>query len=216
MKVGTDGVLLGAWATITSGNVLDIGTGTGLIAMMVAQRNKKTIIDAIELEEDAFIEAQKNIKNCDWAAKIDVHNGAIQAYQTAKKYDTIVSNPPFFINATKAPRADRNLARHTDKLSFDDLIDAVIRLLKPTGIFSLILPTTEAGQFIDLAKKKGLLLDRKCAVKPTPNKPAKRILMAFSFTAKAVVQEKITIETEIRHQYTKEYISLTKDFYLKF
>ena len=216
MKVGTDGVLLGAWATITSGNVLDIGTGTGLIAIMVAQRNKKAIIDAIELEEDAFIEAQKNINNCHWAAKIVVHNVAIQAYQTAKKYDTIISNPPFFIDATKAPSANRNLARHTDKLSFDDLIDAAIRLLKPTGIFSLILPITEAEKFIDLAKKKGLLLDRKCDVKPNPNKLAKRMLMAFSFTAKALIKEEITIETEIRHQYTKEYISLTKDFYLKF
>ena len=216
MKVGTDGVLLGAWSTTKENTILDIGTGTGLIAIMLAQRSGNVIIDAVELEREAYKEATENIANCNWSDKITSHNCAIQDYPTEKKYDSIVSNPPFFIDSTKAPKYDRNSARHTDELSFRDLIDSVIKLLKPDGIFSLILPIVEAEQFIDLAKQKQLLLNRKCIVKPNPTKPAKRVLMEFSFYSDTIIKEELIIETDTRHQYTKEYISLTKDFYLKF
>ncbi|MGB0888033.1 MAG: tRNA1(Val) (adenine(37)-N6)-methyltransferase [Vicingaceae bacterium] len=216
MKVGTDGVLLGAWTTIKDGDVLDIGTGTGLIAIMLAQRSKAATIDAVEMELDASQEATINVKNSAWSDRINIHNSSIQDYQTEKKYNCIVSNPPFFVASTKAPKSDRNAARHTDTLSFNELIKAVVHLLKANGIFSLILPTTEAEQFIALAKQEQLFLNRKCMVKPNPTKPAKRIIMEFSFDAVNVLEEELIIETEIRHQYTKEYISLTKDFYLKF
>ncbi len=216
MKVGTDGVLLGAWSNISEENILDIGTGTGLIAIMLAQKTENSIIDAVELEVEAYKEAQQNIKNSKWANRITANNCAIQNYTTDKKYDLIISNPPFFTASTKAPNSDRNSARHTDDLSFKDLIEAVVKLLKLNGTLSLILPVTEAEHFIDLAKQKQLFLYRKCIVKPNPTKPAKRTLMEFSFSPNDVIQEELTIETETRHQYTKEYISLTKDFYLKF
>mgnify|MGYP000265313344 CR=1 FL=1 len=216
MKVGTDGVLLGAWSTIKESNVLDIGTGTGLISIMLAQRNPSVIIDAVELELDAFKEALTNTKNCVWSNRINVYNNAIQKFESQKKYDTIISNPPFFIDSTKAPKSDRNSARHTDELSFNDLITNVTQLLNPEGIFSLILPITEAEQFILLAKEEKLFLNRKCVVKPNQTKPTKRVLMEFSLQQKELIKEALTIETATRHQYTKEYISLTKDFYLKF
>ncbi|MDG1476421.1 MAG: methyltransferase [Vicingaceae bacterium] len=216
MKVGTDGVLLGAWSTIKGNNVLDIGTGTGVIAIMLAQRNTSIIIDAVEIEIEAFKEAEINSNNCTWKNRISIYNNAIQYFQLQKKYDTIISNPPFFIDSTKAPKSDRNSARHTDELSFQDLITNVIRLLNSEGIFSLILPITEAEQFTELAKEEKLFLNRKCVIKPNPTKPSKRVLMEFSLQPKELIETELTIETVTRHQYTKEYISLTKDFYLKF
>ncbi len=216
MKVGTDGVLLGAWSTIKPGAILDIGTGTGLIAIMMAQRIDSANIDAIEVELDAYQEALLNCQNCSWSDRINAHHTSIQNYQSKTKYNSIVSNPPFFIDSTKAPQSDRNTARHTDQLSFADLIDSVNRLLKVHGIFSIILPITEAEHFIDLTQQKELFLNRKCTVYPNPLKPAKRILMEFSRSKKNLIEEELTIESESRHQYTKEYISLTKDFYLKF
>ena len=216
MKVGTDGVLLGAWSKAIEGNVLDIGTGTGLIALMLAQRTKIALIDAIEIDEAASKEAQNNFNNSDWKERLISINSSLQDFHPQKKYDLIISNPPFFINATKAPEANRNNARHTDNLSFDELLSSVNRLLADTGIFSLILPINEANHFIELALQSKFYLNRKCLVKPNPTKAAKRVLMEFSFSEKEIVEEELTIETENRHEYTKEYISLTKDFYLKF
>jgi len=216
MKVGTDGVLLGAWSCVNEGNILDIGTGTGLIAIMLAQRTKTALIDAIEIEKDAYNQAFENISNSDWSTRITTHFNSIQNYHPNKKYDLIISNPPFFKNSTKAPSKERNTARHNDDLSFEDIINAVLRLLKPEGIFSLILPINESIHFIKLANKNNLFLNKECFVKPNRTKPAKRVLMQFSFINSDIQKEDLTIETETRHQYTKEYISLTKDFYLNF
>lgn len=216
MKVGTDGVLLGAWFKTPEGDILDIGTGTGLIALMAAQRTKTALIDAIEVEQEAFKQASENIKNSNWSNRIAAHNCSIQNYHPRKKYDLIISNPPFFVDSTKAPNSERNKARHTDELSFSDLINAVNRLLNHDGFFSLILPIAESEHFIELANDQNLYLNRTCIVKPNPVKPAKRVLMEFSFYKKDLIQDELTIETETRHQYTKEYISLTQDFYLNF
>lgn len=216
MKVGTDGVLLGAWASTTEDRILDIGTGTGLIAIMLAQRTKTALIEAVEVEEEAYHQAKDNIENCNWSNRIKAHHCSIQNFDTTSKYNLIISNPPFFVASTKAPNKERNTARHTDNLSFDDLIKTVIQLLKPDGIFSLILPTVEAEKFIQLAVHQKLYLNKKCIVKPNPTKPSKRTLMEFSFLQKETMETELIIETETRHQYTKEYISLTKDFYLNF
>lgn len=216
MKVGTDGVLLGAWTTVKNGTILDIGTGTGLIAIMLAQRSKTALIDAIEVEEDAHNQAKENISSCNWKNRISAHHLPIQNFKPTTQYDLIISNPPFFLASTKAPNEERNTARHTDSLSFDDLIASVIRLLNSEGIFSLILPINEAELFINIATTQHLFLNKKCVIKPNPTKPAKRVLMEFSFSKTDIVSEELTIETATRHQYTKEYISLTQDFYLKF
>ena len=216
MKVGTDGVLLGAWSTIKEGNILDIGTGTGLIAIMLAQRCSNSKIDAVEMKYEAYVEAVSNVNDCHWSERIATHNCSIQHFNPNRKYDSIVSNTPFFIDSTKATDLDRNTARHTDSLSFDDLIDSIIKLLKPEGNLSLILPIVESDRFIALAEKQGLYLNKKCNVCPNPNKKSKRVLLEFSFKQNEILNEELIIETETRHQYTPEYISLTKDFYLKF
>ena len=214
MKVGTDGVLLGAWTKVQEGNVLDIGTGTGLIAIMLAQRSETSIIDAIEIESNAFKEAIENINLCMWSERISASNCSIQEYQSNKKYNTIISNPPFFVDSTNALNPERNIARHTKELPFSDLIDAVNQLLISDGIFSIILPITEAKKFVEHAKNHNLFLNRECIVKPNSTKPAKRVLLEFSFTKRHPLKEELTIETDTRHHYTKEYISLTQDFYL--
>lgn len=216
MKVGTDGVLLGCWSATREGHILDIGTGTGLIAIILAQRTKTALIDAVEVEAEAYDQANSNIKSCSWSNRITTYNLTIQHFETTTKYDLIISNPPFFIDSTKAPGTERNTARHTDSLSFSDLVLSVVRLLSPEGIFSIILPINEASIFTNLAAAQNLLLNRKCLIKPNPNRAPKRVLMEFSFLESDIVSEELTIETETRHQYTKEYISLTKDFYLKF
>jgi len=216
MKVGTDGVLLGAWSNIREGNILDIGSGTGLISLMLAQRTTTALIDAVEIETEAYNQTLENIKNSNWSSKITAMKSSIQEYYPNKEYDLIISNPPFFIDSTKAPSSKRNIARHTDELSYSDLIESINRLLKPTGILSIILPITEAEQFIELAAVQNLLLNKECVVKPNSTKPSKRMLLEFSYTNSEIIKEELTIETKTRHQYTKEYISLTKDFYLNF
>jgi tRNA1Val (adenine37-N6)-methyltransferase len=216
MKVGTDGVLLGAWSPLTNGKVLDIGTGTGLIALMLAQRNSESSVDAIEIDKRAYNEAQLNFNNSPWSERIYAHCCPIQQFTPEYQYDLIVSNPPFFRDSTKAPNLTRSNVRHTDLLDYAALSNAVLRLLKPDGTFSLILPTIEAEAFITLCQEKGLYLFNKISVKPTPSKAPKRTLMSFCFNQQTVQNEELIIETERRHQYTKDYISLTQDFYLNF
>jgi tRNA1Val (adenine37-N6)-methyltransferase len=216
MKVGTDGVLLGAWSTEKEGNILDIGSGTGLIAIMLAQRTKSALINAIDINENAYLQTLKNIKKCTWENRINVFQSSLQEFNPNQQYDLIISNPPFFTNSTKAPKEDRNTARHTDHLPYAVLIKSVTQLLKDDGIFSVILPIDIAHLFINEAEGKDLYLNRRCFVKPNPIKAPKRVLMEFSFHTNKIMEEEITIETVKRHHYTKEYIILTQDFYLNF
>lgn len=216
MKVGTDGVLLGAWTTIKSGNALDIGCGSGLIALMLAQRAQNLIIDAIDVEKNACFQAEINIGKSKWSSRIAVHHASLQTFNPYKTYDLITSNPPFFVNSYQPPQNERAIARHNEQLSFDDLLIHVIRLLKPEGVFSLILPVNEAVDFAYNAFSQGLFLNRRCEVKPNLTKATKRILLEFSKTKpNTVIEESLTIETEKRHHYTADYIKLTGNFYLK-
>lgn len=216
MKVGTDGVLLGAWMTPKEGNLLDIGAGTGLLSLMMAQRTIASMIDAVEIEKQAYQQALINSKASRWEDRIVVHHSRIQDFETNKKYDLIFSNPPYFIDSYKANESTRNTARHTDKLPHHELINSVKRLLKKEGIFAVILPVQEALSLMEEAFIEGLFLARKCLVKSNVNKASKRTLMEFSQENRAVVEEELIIEAEKRHQYTKEYINLTQDFYLNF
>ncbi len=216
MKVGTDGVLLGAWVTAKEGTILDLGSGTGLIALMLAQRSKTATIDAIDMEESAYLQTIQNINESLWKNRMNVFHTSVQKFIPDKKYDLMVCNPPYFINSTKAPEQQRTTARHNDTLSHVELINAVKRLLDKEGLFALILPTLEAELFIEEALQNEIYLTRKCTIKPNPNKASKRVLMEFSFLKNSVKHEGLTIETEKRHQYTKEYINLTRDFYLNF
>lgn len=216
MKVGTDGVLIGAWTKTPNGAVLDIGSGTGLIALMIAQHNANCFIDALDLNKDAFLQTKVNIENSPWHNRITAHHIALQDFKPDKKYQLIVSNPPFFVNSSKSGNEAKNLARHTDELSFSDLLQAVANLLLPDGIFSVVLPFSAATEFMGLAKTHHLFLNRLCEVKPNLAKPPKRVLMEFSLHEKEFEATTLTIETNQRHVYTPAYQNLTKEFYLEF
>lgn len=218
MKVGIDGVLLGAWADIGKNvkNILDIGTGTGLIALMVAQRCNAAI-DAIDIDENAVLQAKENIADSLWKNQINVKQISLQEYaeNTGKDYDLIISNPPFFVNSLVSPSIGRTNARHTDKLTHEELLQYSKKILTKEGKICIILPVEEADKAICFAKTIGLYCASEIFVFPTPQKSPKRKLLAFEQSKKEKNTGKITIETTQRHQYTAEFTRLVKDYYLK-
>lgn len=215
MKVGTDGVLLGAWARVEQANrILDIGTGTGLLALMAAQRNDTAIIDAIEIESNAYQQAKENIQAVHWRERISVFFQALQNYNPPYHFDCILCNPPFFKKSTKAPNIGRTLARHNDTLPFSELMEHAARLLIPQGIFCIILPVKEAQECIALGKKHHLFPQYITQVRPNLDKPVKRHLIQFGFQEKSIITDELIIEYK-RHQYSPKYEELTKAFYLK-
>ena len=217
MKVGVDGVLLGVWTNVENTNqILDIGTGTGLIALMIAQRSN-SMIDTVEIDSNAVEQALENIKLSPWSDRIKVIEISLQdfAQTTNERYDLIVSNPPYFVNSLKTPSVERTLARHADALTHEDLIINALILLKPTGRLSIILPVKEALLCQDFALSKGLYCTRQVNVIPKPNALVKRILLEFSLQHNEKAASELVIEGEQRHQYSEEFSLLAKDFYLK-
>ncbi len=218
MKIGTDGVLLGAWTSLQSqpDSILDIGTGTGIIALQLAQRSDAETIDALEIDNNAFEQAVENFENSPWGDRLYCFHASLEEFteEIDDKYDLIVSNPPFYKNAFQSDDKARNTARFTDSLSFEELLKSVSKLLGENGIFSVIIPYREVENFINLAKKYKLLLCRICNVKGSPTSGIKRSLLEFSFTEIDVIIDELVIETA-RHQYTIAYKDLVKDFYLK-
>lgn len=218
MKVGTDAVLLGSWVNASNAKtILDIGTGTGIIALMLAQKSPARI-DAIDIDLNAFIQATENVNDCSWKDRIEVHHISLQQFakESDHKYDLIVSNPPYFIDSSKASEESRTNARHTDQLPFKDLLDGVLKLLNPNGKFYVILPTKESELFREDAEKNKLFLTKVTRVITRTDKPEKRLLMRFEFIQRAFSEDSITIEKDERHSYTDEYKELTKDYYLAF
>ena len=218
MKVGIDGVLLGAWAsTENAKRILDIGTGSGLIALMLAQRNENALIDAIDVEKSAVRQAEINIQHSAWKERIKAHEISLQDFvsMAKNKYDLIVSNPPFFVNSLKTPEKERTNARHTDSLTHEELILLSKSLLAPNGKICVILPIKEGNLCEIFAEKSGLFCSKMVLVFPKPETEAKRLLLEFSTEKKETEISELTIETAIRHQYSAEFTELAKDFYLK-
>ena len=218
MKVGTDGVLLGAWVSLETNpqSILDIGTGTGVIALQLAQRSTAEIIDAVEIDPDAFEQCVENFEASDWGDRLFCYHASIEelADEVEEQYDIIVSNPPFYTDKFKSNDEARDKARSSDALPFNMLLKSVSVLLYETGRFSLILPRKEEESFIDLASKVGLYPSKICRVQGAINSEEKRSMLEFTFTKQTVELEKLTIEIS-RHHYTENYINLVKDFYLK-
>jgi tRNA1Val (adenine37-N6)-methyltransferase len=221
MKVGTDAVLLGAWATVNKypDAILDIGAGTGVISLMLAQRSDAMTIDAVEIDEQAHEQCVENFELSDWGDRLFCYNTSFDAFveemvEEEEQYDLIISNPPFYTDAFETEDDSRNKARFTSSLSFETLVSGVSKLLSETGVFSVIIPFKEEINFIKLAKNGNLCLNRVCRVKGNVDSEVKRSLLEFSFKTQDVVEGELTIE-KTRHNYTKEYIELTKDFYLK-
>lgn len=215
MKVGTDGVLLGAWANVENANtILDIGSGTGLIALMLAQRNQKAKITAIDIALNAYEQSKQNFENSKWKDNLSAVHSALISFKSDEKFDVIVSNPPFFNNTFKAGNQERNTARQTENLSFENLILKTASLLSKNGKACFIIPFSEEDNFVQLARKNNLFLNQKLLIKGNINTEIIRSLLEFSFIEKEVKTSILAIEIS-RHVYTEEYIKLVKDFYLK-
>ncbi len=218
MKVGTDAVLLGSWVNPSHAKtILDIGTGTGIIALMLAQRCGAKI-DAIDIDSNAFVQASENAANCTWKDRIHIHHTSLQQFTKVSdhKYDLIVSNPPYFVDSSKALVESRTNARHTDQLPFHELLNGVLALLNQTGKFYVILPTKESEVFREMAEEHKLYLTKLTRVVTRADKPEKRLLMRFEFTKRAFSEDSIVIEEDERHSYTEAYKELTREYYLAF
>ena len=213
MKVGTDGVLLGSWVTCKKANtILDIGCGTGLITLMLGQRNLNSNVIGIEIDKIASYEAQENISNSDWEGRIEIKHTSLQQFTPQLNFDLIVSNPPFF--PQNKSHQSRDIARHANTLSFEELIGNAAKLLAEKGIFSVVIPNNSEEYFCEIAAVHNLYCHRVCYIKGNETSKVKRVMMEFSFIKTTVLTEHLTIETS-RHNYTDKYIQLCNGFYLK-
>jgi tRNA1Val (adenine37-N6)-methyltransferase len=219
MKVGTDAVLLGAWTPIKNyaNSILDVGTGTGIIALMLAQRCEATQIDALEIEQEAYEEAVQNFENSHWNDRLFCYHASVRdmiEYPDCE-YDLIVCNPPFYSENYPSPNEQRNLARFQEAMPFEDLIELSDLLLSENGNLCVIIPYTEVEKFCTIALQYKLYPEKITNIKGTPASDFKRSLLCFGRKkTEGFTPDTIVIELE-RHDYTPEYIALTKDFYLK-
>ena len=216
MKVGTDAVLLGAWVnTENASAILDIGTGTGIIALMLAQKSTAPI-EAIDIDENAFQQAHENFMISPWFNRLRSRHQSLQDFSNehSEKYDLIVTNPPYFHHASKPVVESRLTARHGDLLTFDELIDGVVKLLSPQGRFYLILPCKEGAEFLDKAQRKKLFCNHVLRIKTKADKNEKRLIMEFRFQFNILKEDEIIIQEE-DGSFTQEYIDLTRDYYIQ-
>nr|WP_298331794.1 methyltransferase [uncultured Christiangramia sp.] len=220
MKIGTDGVLLGAWSSLAHDpeRILDIGTGTGLIALMMAQRSGAELVDALEIEENAYEQAVDNFENSDWGDRLFCYHAAfdefVEEMQDEEHYDLILSNPPFYTEDYKTGDDQRDQARFAEALPLSELLEGASLLLSKDGRFDLIIPFSEEDTAIRIAQTHKLYPARITRVKGTAEAPVKRSLLSFSFEETSAEVQDLIIEIS-RHNYTPEYTNLVKDFYLK-
>lgn len=219
MKVGTDGVLLGAWTPLSNNpyTILDIGAGTGVIALMLAQRSHAEQIDAIEIDDEAYEQAVENFENSNWGDRLFCYHAGLDEFveeMEDEEYDLIVSNPPFYTENYLSGNEKRDQARFAGSLPFEELIEAAAILLSAIGVFAVIIPYKEEESFKVIASQFDLYPFKTTRVKGTPDAEIKRSLIAFSRQQTEGIIEELVIETA-RHKYTPEYTELTKDFYIK-
>lgn len=215
MKVGTDGVLLGAWCPVDGArHVLDVGTGCGVIALMIAQRNADALIDAIDIDHDAIEEATLNFSNSPWAVRLTAIQGDFNRMDAEGRYDLIVSNPPFFTNGVLPTGDARTTARHTGALTYRQLIDGAVRMMTADGALALISPTDAEGDIIEAAAFASLPVRQMVRVIPVEGAVPKRTLWLLSHRDIPYREESITI-AHADGTFTREYIDLTGAFYLK-
>jgi tRNA1Val (adenine37-N6)-methyltransferase len=216
-KVGTDGVLLGAYADVSkAARILDIGTGTGLIALMLAQRCNADI-SAIEPDQESFSQACANFEGSNWKDRIKAENISLQDFFPGDdKFDLIITNPPYFTDSLKNPDPGKAAARHNFLLGNDDLLTGVRRLLSNEGKFQIILPYSEGNVFIATARGHGFYCSDILKIKPLPTSEIRRMILTFSTNRQKTTEKFLTIEHGKHHEFTEEYITLTREFYLKF
>lgn len=217
MKIGTDGVLLGAWADVVDAHsILDIGTGTGLVAIMCAQRNAVARVHGIDIVEDAVTEARGNMARTAWSERLSAKHADVRMYNPDMRYDHIVSNPPFFLTTLHSPDAVRAMARHADTLTYDDLVSAAERLLNPDGRLSVVLPTDCAQQFRRVAFER-VWLTRIMDVVTREGEAPKRTMMEFRLSDAPLMPHAACLTIQAADgSYTEDYRRLTEQFYLNF
>lgn len=214
MKVGTDGVLLGAWTPVKDAcRILDIGTGTGLVALMLAQRSSASIV-ALEIEQSAAEQACENVERSPWRGRIEVLQADFKQYKATAPFDVIVSNPPYFVDSLKGPNEQRNSARHNDELTYEELLSGVASLLAVKGAFTLVIPMDMSERVIEMARIYHLYAVQQLHVITKPGGAAKRILITFTFQEQECLVEELLTEVA-RHQYSEKYTELTKEYYLR-
>lgn len=220
MKIGTDAVLIGAWTPISSevNSILDIGTGTGIIALMLAQRSFAETIDALEIDEDAYEQAVDNFENSPWGDRLFCYHAAFDEFveeMQEEKYDLIVSNPPFFTNNSASEiTTSRETARLQASLPFEELLHGVSQLLSENGILSIVIPKEEETTVVEIAAANNLYPNKITEVKGTKTAKVKRSLITFQFLQKEIEKDLLILE-ESRHNYTPEYKKMVAPFYLK-
>ena len=219
MKIGTDAVLLGAWCPIdnTPKSILDIGAGTGVLALMLAQRTNADQIDALEIDEEAYEQCVENFEGSAWADKLFCYHAGLDEFvdEPEDEYDLIISNPPFYSEDFKTENEQRDLARFQDAMPFEDLIEAADLLLSENGLFAVVIPYKEEERFIDLCAEYELYPVKATRVKGSHKTPIIRSLLAFKrFELSVLTADELVVEIN-RHEYTDDYINLTQDFYLK-
>ncbi|NND76556.1 MAG: methyltransferase [Flavobacteriales bacterium] len=212
MKVGTDGNLLGAWCgSEGKKRALDIGTGTGLIALMMAQREPRLIVDAIDLDRDSFEEASFNVSRSPFADRINTKHISFEEFDPEHAYDLIVCNPPFFFDQYISKSESRTLARQGN-IDWMDWIPKINDLLSDNGSFEVIFPIDQKEKFLEILEKNGLFISKFWAIFPKPHKPAHRCLFSIKKAACKSTFEKLIIETKVRHEYSFEYQKLMKSY----
>ncbi len=219
MKIGTDAVILGAWCPINNHpfSILDIGAGTGILSLMLAQRSNAAQIDAVEIDDEAYEQCVENFESSPWRDRLFCFHAGLDEFldEPEDEYDLIISNPPFYSENYKTDSAQRDLARFQEAMPFEDLIEAARLLLSENGIFAVIIPFKEEEKFIELCAEVELYPINVTRVKGTPTTEVKRSLLAFKrYELSVLTADELIIETA-RHQYTEDYTALTKDFYLK-
>ena len=217
MKVGTDGVILGAWVSVDSTKrILDVGTGTGLIALMLAQRSKAEI-DAVEIDGPAYLEAKYNFDQSPWKERLKIFNTDFNVFsiEKAQQYDLIVCNPPFFINSLKNSDHQLAKARHNETMNFDQLIQGAVKVLKRTGRLAVIIPRESFDEFRETARLQGFYLHQKASILTKPGKIAKRVLLELSLLPHYVQTSEIIIH-DYHGKFTDQFTELTSPYYLNF
>ena len=218
MKIGTDGVLLGAWVSLKNKpfSILDIGAGTGIIALQLAQRSNAEMIDALEIDDDAYEQCVDNFENSPWGDRLFCYHASLAELveEIDDRYDLIISNPPFYSEDFKTTNESRDVARFNDALPFDELIESASLLLSDEGVFAVIIPRKEEEGFIKMASEVNLFPNRICRVRGNESAEEKRSMLEFSFEKMSPIIENLTIENS-RHNYTEDYKNLVAEFYLK-
>jgi len=216
MKISTDAVMLGTLAaSISTGEILDVGTGTGVIALMLAQRFPEAKVQAVEIDSDAAFQALENFRSNTFSDRMEIWKGRFQDFEPQQNYDLIVSNPPYFPDHLKSSDVQRNMALHTDELSFDDLLGKVIQHLKDDGKFWIILPPRQMQDFQKEAEKHGLFLSIKFTLQDKPGKRIQREICAFSRSQNEVETSAIFIKNEDGTPH-ESYAGLVSGFLLGF